>query len=99
MCGRYRLTAKSATYVTIPVSTRTLPGSPRWNIAPTQQVPVVSQDRKEPKRTFGLVQLGTHSVFGQKTIYRAPKALTRCRRRVQRNQLFVTRSGAAVAWS
>jgi putative SOS response-associated peptidase YedK len=26
--------------------------APRWNIAPTQQIPVVRQDRKDPKRTF-----------------------------------------------
>ena len=31
---------------------------PRWNIAPTQPIPIVRQDRKEPKRTFGLVRWG-----------------------------------------
>jgi putative SOS response-associated peptidase YedK len=32
--------------------------APRWNIAPTQQVPVVRQDRKGPKRTFALLRWG-----------------------------------------
>jgi putative SOS response-associated peptidase YedK len=32
--------------------------TPRWNIAPTQKVPVVRQDRKEPKRSFALFRWG-----------------------------------------
>jgi putative SOS response-associated peptidase YedK len=32
--------------------------APHWNIAPTQQVPVIRQDRKEPKRTFALLRWG-----------------------------------------
>lgn len=32
--------------------------APRWNIAPTQKVLVVRQDRKEPKRSFALLRWG-----------------------------------------
>lgn len=32
--------------------------APRWNIAPTQKVPIIRQDRKEPRRSFGLVRWG-----------------------------------------
>ncbi len=32
--------------------------APRWNIAPTQKVPIVRQDRNEPERTFSLVRWG-----------------------------------------
>jgi putative SOS response-associated peptidase YedK len=58
MCGRYRLTAKER-YLRDPFG---LDGdvswTPRWNIAPTQRVPIVRQDRGEPKRSFSLVRWG-----------------------------------------
>ncbi len=58
MCGRYRLTAKER-YLRDHFCLDEVPSwAPRWNIAPTQQVPIVRQDRQEPKRTFGLVRWG-----------------------------------------
>jgi putative SOS response-associated peptidase YedK len=58
MCGRYRLTAKER-YLRDHFSVDgDLSWEPRWNIAPTQRVPIVRQDRKEPKRTFGLARWG-----------------------------------------
>jgi putative SOS response-associated peptidase YedK len=58
MCGRYRLSAKER-YLRDHFSLDEDPSwVPRWNIAPTQRVPIVRQDRKEPKRTFCLVRWG-----------------------------------------
>jgi putative SOS response-associated peptidase YedK len=58
MCGRYRLTAKERYLRDHFGLDGDLSWAPRWNIAPTQQVPVVRQDRKEPKRTFALLRWG-----------------------------------------
>jgi putative SOS response-associated peptidase YedK len=58
MCGRYRLTAKER-YIRDHFGLgEDLSWAPRWNIAPTQKVPIVRQDRNEPKRTFSLVRWG-----------------------------------------
>ena len=58
MCGRYRLSAKER-YLRDHFSLDEDPSwVPRWNIAPTQPVPIVRQDPKDPKRTFGLVRWG-----------------------------------------
>ncbi len=58
MCGRYRLSAKER-YIRDHLGLEEDPDwSPHWNIAPTQPVPIIRQDRKEPKRTFGLVRWG-----------------------------------------
>jgi putative SOS response-associated peptidase YedK len=60
MCGRYRLTAKER-YI---VEHFDLDGegevqwSPRYNIAPTQDVPVIRQDAREPRRLFSLMRWG-----------------------------------------
>jgi putative SOS response-associated peptidase YedK len=58
MCGRYRLTAKER-YLRDHFS---LDGdicwAPRWNIAPTQRIPIIRQGRTEPKRTLDLVHWG-----------------------------------------
>jgi putative SOS response-associated peptidase YedK len=59
MCGRYRLSRRKQ-----PVEEYfdTVPGddewSPRYNIAPTQPVPVVRQNPKEPIRELSLMQWG-----------------------------------------
>lgn len=46
MCGRYRLTAKER-YIRDHFGLEDdVSWAPRWNIAPTQQVPIVRQDRK-----------------------------------------------------
>ena len=58
MCGRYRLTAKERYLRDHFGVDGDLSWAPRWNIAPTQQVPVVRQDRKEPKRSFALLRWG-----------------------------------------
>lgn len=58
MCGRYRLTAKER-YLRDHFGLDEAPHwTPRWNIAPTQPVPVIRQDRKEPKRIFALLRWG-----------------------------------------
>jgi len=58
MCGRYRLTARER-YIRDHFGLEDdVSWAPRWNIAPTQQIPIVRQDNKQPKRTFGLVRWG-----------------------------------------
>ena len=58
MCGRYRLTARER-YIRDHFGLEDdVSWTPRWNIAPTQQIPIVRQDNKQPKRTFGLVRWG-----------------------------------------
>jgi putative SOS response-associated peptidase YedK len=59
MCGRYRLTAKErwlSEYFNIPAED--IDWAARWNIAPTQEVATIRQDRNEPKRKFGLMRWG-----------------------------------------
>jgi len=58
MCGCYRLTAKERYLRDHFGLDGDLSWVPRWNIAPTQRVPVVRQDRNEPNRTFALVRWG-----------------------------------------
>ena len=58
MCGRYRLTAKQR-YIRDHFELEDdVCWAPRWNIAPTQQVPIMRQDDKQPERTFSLVRWG-----------------------------------------
>jgi putative SOS response-associated peptidase YedK len=58
MCGRYRLSAKER-YIRDHFGLEDdVPWAPRWNIAPTQQVPIVRQDNKQPKRTFSFARWG-----------------------------------------
>ena len=58
MCGRYRLTAKER-YLRDHFGLEEDPAwSPRWNIAPTQQVATIRQHRSEPTRIFGLMRWG-----------------------------------------
>jgi putative SOS response-associated peptidase YedK len=58
MCGRYRLTAKERYIRDHFGLDEDPPWTARYNIAPTQQVPIVRQDRNEPKRTFSLARWG-----------------------------------------
>ena len=58
MCGRYRLTAKERYLRDHFGIDGDLSWEPRWNIAPTQPVPVIRHDAKEPKRTFSLLRWG-----------------------------------------
>jgi putative SOS response-associated peptidase YedK len=58
MCGRYRLTAKER-YLRDHFGLDEDPSwIPRWNIAPTQFVPVVRQKSAGSRRTFDLVRWG-----------------------------------------
>src|ERR1051325_2953854 len=59
MCGRYRLTAKErwlSQYFNIPAED--IEWAARWNIAPTDEVATVRQDRHEPKRKFSKMRWG-----------------------------------------
>jgi putative SOS response-associated peptidase YedK len=59
MCGRYRLTAKErwlSAYFNLPE--QDVHWVTRWNIAPTQQVATIRQDRNQPKRRFALMRWG-----------------------------------------
>jgi putative SOS response-associated peptidase YedK len=58
MCGRYRLTAKERYLRDHFGLDGDISWTPHWNIAPTQRVPIVRQDRTEPMRTFDLVRWG-----------------------------------------
>ena len=58
MCGRYRLTAKErwlSTYFNL--DPEDVEWVARWNIAPTQDVATIRQDRREPKRKFALMRV------------------------------------------
>ncbi len=59
MCGRYRLTAKErwlSEYFSIPAED--IEWAARWNIAPTEKVATIRQDREEPKRKFAKMRWG-----------------------------------------
>jgi putative SOS response-associated peptidase YedK len=58
MCGRYRLTAKERYIRDHFGLDEDLEWSPRWNIAPTQQVPTIRQDAREPRRSCAMVRWG-----------------------------------------
>jgi len=59
MCGRYRLSRRKQL---VGEYFDTVPGdedwTPRYNIAPTQPVPVIRQNPKEPRREMSLVRWG-----------------------------------------
>ncbi len=58
MCGRYRLTAKER-YLRDHFGLDEEPTwTPHWNIAPTQDAPIIRQHPKEPRRTFSLARWG-----------------------------------------
>ena len=42
--------------------------TPRYNIAPTQPVPVIRQNPKEPRRELSLVQMGTDPIVGKRPV-------------------------------
>src|SRR2546426_9825608 len=58
MCGRYRLTAKERYIRDHFGLDADPPWTPRWNIAPTQQIATIRQHRSQPKRIFGLMRWG-----------------------------------------
>jgi len=59
MCGRYRLTAKErwlSDYFNL--DPEDVDWAARWNVAPTQEVATIRQDRKQPTRIFALMRWG-----------------------------------------
>ena len=59
MCGRYRLTAKERWLsVHFNIDPEDLEWAARWNVAPTQEVATILQDRKNPKRRFRKMRWG-----------------------------------------
>ena len=58
MCGRYRLSRKKQFVEEYFASVLEEEWSPRYNIAPTQPVPVVRQKPKEPIRKLSLIRWG-----------------------------------------
>ncbi|HEY1527873.1 MAG TPA: SOS response-associated peptidase [Candidatus Angelobacter sp.] len=59
MCGRYRLTARErwlSEYFNL--NPEDVEWAARWNIAPTDEVATVRQDRREPKRIFAKMHWG-----------------------------------------
>jgi len=59
MCGRYELTAHEkwlSDYFNLDPAD--IDWAARWNVAPTQEVATVRQDRREPKRMFALMRWG-----------------------------------------
>lgn len=59
MCGRYRLTAKERWLAEFfNLDPEDVDWAARWNVAPTQDVATIRQDRNEPVRKFGLMRWG-----------------------------------------
>jgi putative SOS response-associated peptidase YedK len=58
MCGRYRLSRRKQLVEEYFDSVGEEDWSPRYNIAPTQPVPVIRQNPKEPRRELSLVRWG-----------------------------------------
>jgi len=66
MCGRYRASRRKQIIEEHFDASGEDDWSPRYNIAPTQPVPVIRQHPKEPRRVFSLMRWGLiHR--GQKT--------------------------------
>jgi putative SOS response-associated peptidase YedK len=58
MCGRYRLTAKERYLRDHFGIDEDFGWTPRWNIAPTQSVPIIRQDSTNTNRSFDLARWG-----------------------------------------
>ena len=59
MCGRYRLGRGKQAFVKVfGVSRDDFDWDPRYNIAPTDSVPIIRQDSKQPIRTASLLRWG-----------------------------------------
>ena len=58
MCGRYRLARKKEILAEYFDVENDVDWSPRYNIAPSQSVPVVRQDVTRPVRSFSLIRWG-----------------------------------------
>ena len=58
MCGRYRLSRRKQLIQEYFDTTEEVDWEPRYNIAPTQTVPVIRQDAREPMRRASLMRWG-----------------------------------------
>jgi len=58
MCGRYRLSHRKQLVEKYFDSSGDEDWTPRFNIAPTQQIPVIRQNPKEPRRQLSLLRWG-----------------------------------------
>ena len=58
MCGRYRLSRRKQLIAEYFDTVGAIDWEPRYNIAPTQNVGVIRQDREDPVRKFSLVRWG-----------------------------------------
>jgi len=71
MCGRYRLSRRKQIIEEYFASTsEEQEWEPRYNIAPTQSVPIVRQNPKEPHPGSVASPLGTGSVMGERSFCR-----------------------------
>ena len=58
MCGRYRLSRRAEVLAIYAAEYEGVDWDARYNIAPTQNVPVIRQDAKEPIRRASLIRWG-----------------------------------------
>ena len=58
MCGRYRLSRRKQLIAEYFDTVDEIDWEPRYNIAPTQNVGIIRQDREHPARKFSLVRWG-----------------------------------------
>ena len=58
MCGRYRLSKRAEVLATYHAEYESVDWDARYNIAPTQSVPVIRQDAREPVRRATLMRRG-----------------------------------------
>ena len=74
MCGRYRLSRRKQI---IGEHFDSVSGdedwTPRYNIAPTQPIPVIRENPKEPVRELSLPPMGVNTIFGRKTRLPPPR--------------------------
>jgi putative SOS response-associated peptidase YedK len=69
MCGRYRLSRRKQLIEEYFGSVNWEEDwSPRYNIAPTQPVPVIRQNPKESTRELPLLLWGAYSIMGEKLV-------------------------------
>jgi putative SOS response-associated peptidase YedK len=58
MCGRYRLSRRKQLIQEYFDTTEEVDWEPRYNIAPSQDVGIIRQDRAKPERHFSLARWG-----------------------------------------
>jgi putative SOS response-associated peptidase YedK len=58
MCGRYRLSRRKQLIQEYFDTTDEVDWEPRYNVAPSQSVGIIRQDRTKPERRFSLARWG-----------------------------------------